>query len=89
MTGSECHSPVLFWSRFVFTGSIRVVRGEGMPHYRNPFEKGDLYIKFDVLFPDNNWINPEKLAVSDRGKKTKTKGVGWGGGGARIPWKAP
>ncbi|KAJ8247293.1 hypothetical protein GJAV_G00244630 [Gymnothorax javanicus] len=43
-------------------GSVRVVRGEGMPHYRNPFEKGDLYIKFDVLFPDNNWINPEKLA---------------------------
>ncbi|RXN38595.1 dnaJ -like protein [Labeo rohita] len=30
-------------------GSIRVVRGEGMPQYRNPFEKGDLYIKFDEL----------------------------------------
>ncbi|KAJ8340144.1 hypothetical protein SKAU_G00347770 [Synaphobranchus kaupii] len=43
-------------------GSIRVVRGEGMPQYRNPFEKGDLFIKFDVVFPDNNWINPEKLA---------------------------
>uniref|UniRef100_A0A8C3G0Y8 DnaJ heat shock protein family (Hsp40) member A2 n=1 Tax=Cyclopterus lumpus TaxID=8103 RepID=A0A8C3G0Y8_CYCLU len=42
-------------------GSVRVVRGEGMPQYRNPFEKGDLYIKFDVQFPDNNWISPEKL----------------------------
>uniref|UniRef100_A0AAY5K7W9 DnaJ homolog subfamily A member 2 n=1 Tax=Esox lucius TaxID=8010 RepID=A0AAY5K7W9_ESOLU len=42
-------------------GSIRVVRGEGMPQYRNPFEKGDLYIKFEVQFPDNNWISPEKL----------------------------
>uniref|UniRef100_W5MDQ6 DnaJ heat shock protein family (Hsp40) member A2a n=1 Tax=Lepisosteus oculatus TaxID=7918 RepID=W5MDQ6_LEPOC len=42
-------------------GSIRVVRGEGMPQYRNPFEKGDLYIKFDVQFPDNNWISPEKM----------------------------
>ncbi|KAG2469760.1 DNJA2 protein, partial [Polypterus senegalus] len=42
-------------------GSVRVVRGEGMPQYRNPFEKGDLYIKFDVQFPENNWISPEKL----------------------------
>ncbi|ETE72971.1 DnaJ-like subfamily A member 2, partial [Ophiophagus hannah] len=44
-------------------GSVRVVRGEGMPQYRNPFEKGDLYIKFDVQFPENNWISPEKLTV--------------------------
>lgn len=35
-----------------------------MPQYRNPFEKGDLYIKFDVQFPENNWISPEKLTVS-------------------------
>lgn len=35
-----------------------------MPQYRNPFEKGDLYIKFDVQFPENNWISPEKLSVS-------------------------
>lgn len=45
-------------------GCVRVVRGEGMPQYRNPFEKGDLYIKFDVQFPENNWINPDKLSVS-------------------------
>ncbi|KAH0503883.1 DnaJ-like protein subfamily A member 2 [Microtus ochrogaster] len=36
--------------------------GEGMPQYRNPFGKGDLYIKFDVQFPENNWINPDKLS---------------------------
>lgn len=41
-----------------------MVKGEGMPQYRNPFEKGDLFVKFDVQFPDNNWINPEKLVVS-------------------------
>lgn len=45
-------------------GSIRMVKGEGMPQYRNPFEKGDLYVKFDVQFPENNWISPEKLNVS-------------------------
>lgn len=41
-----------------------MVKGEGMPQYRNPFEKGDLYIKFDVQFPENNWISPDKLNVS-------------------------
>lgn len=35
-----------------------------MPQYRNPFEKGDLYIKFDVQFPENNWVSPDKLSVS-------------------------
>lgn len=45
-------------------GAVRVVRGEGMPQYRNPFEKGDLYIKFDVRFPDNGWLSTEKLTVS-------------------------
>lgn len=35
-----------------------------MPHYRNPFEKGDLFIKFEVQFPENNWISAEKLTVS-------------------------
>lgn len=33
-----------------------------MPQYYNPFVKGDLYIKIDVQFPQNNWINPEKLS---------------------------
>lgn len=48
---------------FVSSGSVRMVRGEGMPQYRNPFDKGDLYVKFDVQFPQNNWISPEKLVV--------------------------
>lgn len=40
-----------------------MVKGEGMPQYRNPFEKGDLYVKFDVQFPENNWIDADKLNV--------------------------
>merc|ERR1712142_7778 len=27
--------------------------GEGMPQYRNPFEKGRLIIQFNVVFPNN------------------------------------
>eukprot|EP00088_Acartia_fossae_P068563 TRINITY_DN8724_c0_g1_i2.p1 TRINITY_DN8724_c0_g1~~TRINITY_DN8724_c0_g1_i2.p1 ORF type:complete len:410 (+),score=122.85 TRINITY_DN8724_c0_g1_i2:47-1276(+) len=33
------------------TGDLKAVRGEGMPQYRNPFEKGRLIITFNVVFP--------------------------------------
>lgn len=32
-------------------GDIRKINGEGMPHYKNPFVKGDLLIQFAVRFP--------------------------------------
>jgi hypothetical protein len=35
-----------------------------MPLQRNPYEKGNLYVKFNVVFPDNNFLAPEKLSVS-------------------------
>ena len=30
------------------SGAIKIVYGEGMPQYRNPFEKGRLFINFKV-----------------------------------------
>lgn len=64
-TGTKCE--LIFMkccdNTVMLSGSTRVVRGEGMPQYRNPFEKGDLYIKFEVQFPDNGWISTEKLTV--------------------------
>ncbi|UYV70693.1 DNAJA2 [Cordylochernes scorpioides] len=42
-------------------GCIKGVVGEGMPTYRNPFEKGNLYIKFDVQFPPNHFTTEDKL----------------------------
>ena len=35
------------------TGDLKQVQGEGMPQYRNPFEKGRLIIQFNVIFPNN------------------------------------
>lgn len=32
-------------------GDIRVIAGEGMPKHKSPFEKGNLYIKFNIEFP--------------------------------------
>merc|ERR1719495_415831 len=45
------------------TGDLKCVFGEGMPTYRNPFEKGRLIIQFNVVFPPS--LEPsvaEKLA---------------------------
>lgn len=44
-------------------GSLRAVIGEGMPIVRNPFEKGNLYIKFEVTFPPKNFANEMELKV--------------------------
>jgi DnaJ family protein A protein 1 len=37
----------------VKNGAIKCVFGEGMPTYRNPFEKGKLIIQFAVVFPES------------------------------------
>ena len=35
--------------------SIKIIKGEGMPYYKNPLLKGDLYIVFDIEFPQLNY----------------------------------
>jgi DnaJ homolog subfamily A member 2 len=40
---------------------LKAVRNEGMPQYKNPFEKGNLYIKFMVEFPENNFCSLNQL----------------------------
>ncbi|RWS26306.1 DnaJ-like protein subfamily A member 2 [Leptotrombidium deliense] len=47
----------------IVPNSLKVVKGEGMPMYRNPFEKGNLYIKFNVVFPEQYFTSNEKLAI--------------------------
>lgn len=42
-------------------GSIKQVRGQGMPSYRH-HDMGNLYIKFDVKFPPPNFNSPEAIA---------------------------
>eukprot|EP00002_Diphylleia_rotans_P013818 TRINITY_DN2690_c0_g1_i1.p1 TRINITY_DN2690_c0_g1~~TRINITY_DN2690_c0_g1_i1.p1 ORF type:complete len:405 (-),score=88.29 TRINITY_DN2690_c0_g1_i1:2160-3374(-) len=34
-------------------GDVRAIQDEGMPTYKRPFDKGFLFIKFDVTFPEN------------------------------------
>ncbi|KAL9641775.1 hypothetical protein ABK040_007451 [Willaertia magna] len=34
-------------------GSVKQIDKEGFPTYKNPFEKGNLYIKFEIELPDH------------------------------------
>ncbi|XP_076358209.1 dnaJ homolog subfamily A member 2-like isoform X1 [Tachypleus tridentatus] len=46
--------------------TIKGIQGEGMPIYRDPFEKGNLYIKLDVEFPPDHFIEEEKLKLLEK-----------------------
>jgi DnaJ family protein A protein 2 len=47
-------------------GDQRCIENEGMPTYRMPFEKGNLYIKFDVTFPPNGFISLASVQVLEK-----------------------
>ena len=40
-------------------GHIKAIDDEGMPMHKNPFVKGKLYIKFDIVFPPDGSITPQ------------------------------
>ncbi|KAG7523064.1 dnaJ-like subfamily A member 4-like [Solea senegalensis] len=41
-------------------GDVKCVLNEGMPIYRDPCDRGQLFIKFKVEFPEKDWL-PEHL----------------------------
>ncbi|CAH1978041.1 unnamed protein product [Acanthoscelides obtectus] len=44
-------------------GDVKAVIGEGMPIYKNPFEKGNMYISFNIKFPENHFTTEENLKL--------------------------
>ncbi|EKX41165.1 hypothetical protein GUITHDRAFT_158251 [Guillardia theta CCMP2712] len=48
------------------TGQIKCIDDEGMPMHKNPFVKGKLYIRFEIVFPSNNSISPSQKAVLEK-----------------------
>lgn len=53
--------------------STRVLLNEGMPHYRSPFDKGHLFVTFDIIFPQNNYLEMEKLKLLESILPPRTK----------------
>lgn len=45
------------------SGTVKMIRGQGMPSYRH-HDFGNLYIQFDVKFPEKNWTADEKAFES-------------------------
>lgn len=45
-------------------GQVKKIVGEGMPHFKRPIDKGDLYITFQVEFPQDGWVTASALKVS-------------------------
>ncbi len=46
---------------YICLGDSKCIESEGMPHYKNVSEFGDLYVTFEVVFPPNNWVDHSKL----------------------------
>jgi len=44
-------------------GCVKAINNEGMPRYKSPFDKGTLYVKFEVEFPKANWVDNSKLQL--------------------------
>ncbi|KAF9431409.1 hypothetical protein BGZ76_000336 [Entomortierella beljakovae] len=42
-------------------GHVKKIVGEGMPYFKRPMTKGDLYITFDVEFPKDGWQSAANL----------------------------
>lgn len=59
----SCKSIASFYfsGEVVRHGDFRSVDHEGMPQYRNPFERGRLIIRFEVVFPPDNFLPADKL----------------------------
>ncbi|TDL25612.1 DnaJ-domain-containing protein [Rickenella mellea] len=43
-------------NRIIKPQDTMILRGEGMPQYKHPDQKGNLYIVFDVEFPSEDWL---------------------------------
>jgi DnaJ family protein A protein 2 len=49
--------------KIIKSGDSIVLRNEGMPRYKHPDQKGDLYVIFDVEMPDEQWMKSIDLEV--------------------------
>lgn len=50
-------------------GDVKVVRHEGMPIHKNPFEKGHLFIEFVIKMPKPSEMTAEGTALKNHLKK--------------------
>ena len=50
----------LWYTWLIQLKGVKVAAGEGMPIYRNPFEKGNLIVQFEVEYPKPEWFSVQE-----------------------------
>ncbi len=53
-------------------GETKVITGEGMPMHKRPYDKGNMYVTFDIQFPPPNWTDASKLALLEQALPPRT-----------------
>jgi len=53
--------------------AIKCVMGEGMPIYRDPFEKGRLIIQFGINFPPSGFLPPKSIEALEKVLPSRTE----------------
>ncbi|KAK9453829.1 hypothetical protein V1511DRAFT_461665 [Dipodascopsis uninucleata] len=46
-------------------GMVKVIEGRGMPSFRH-HNNGNLYVEFEVVFPENHFATPEQLSLLEQ-----------------------
>lgn len=49
--------------KMIKPGQTIVIRGEGMPTFKRPEQKGNLYVVLEVELPDEDWLKGIDQAV--------------------------
>ncbi|KAI8810068.1 hypothetical protein BJ742DRAFT_867995 [Cladochytrium replicatum] len=47
-------------------GEIKCITGEGMPAYKRPYDRGNLFVRFEIIFPPPNWGPSEKVTELEK-----------------------
>jgi len=47
-------------------GDVRMIPKEGMPIHKRPYEKGNLYVKFEIVFPEPGAFNKTQLSALEK-----------------------
>lgn len=48
-------------------GETKLITNEGMPIHKRPFDKGNLYLAFEIQFPAPNWVtDPAQFALLEK-----------------------
>lgn len=51
---------------FITDKTVKCIPNKGMPLSMDNSKFGDLYIKFEINFPDNNYFSPQELEVNTK-----------------------